>query len=83
MTLEGYCNIVQIQAIVVEKVYSNLNGQERGVNLDMYPHLKGLIFAKSDDSYSQEIEILIGLDHYWDIATGETIKGKDGPDSVC
>ena len=34
--------------------------------------------AESPDS----IDILIGLDHYWDFVTGETIRGEFGPTAV-
>ena len=70
---------VDIQAIVVEKVCSNLRGQSRKINVEMYPHLRGLFFAKTDANESQEVGILIGLDHYWDIVRGDTIKGEFGP----
>ena len=29
-----------------------------------------------------EFDVLIGLDHYWDIITGETIRGASGPTAV-
>ena len=80
VTLAGdkFNDAVQKEAVVVEKVCSSVKGP-RGVNIDMYPHLKGLSLAEADANKSQEIQILIGLDHYWDIVTGETIKGDLGP----
>ena len=47
-----------------------------------YPHLEGLQLADSlDDSYGT-IDILIGTDHYWDVVTGETVRGDSGPTAV-
>ena len=47
-----------------------------------YPRLEGLQLADSlDDSYGA-IDILIGTDHYWDVVTGETVRGDSGPTAV-
>ena len=39
------------------------------------PHLEGLELADNFD-------ILIGSDHYWEIVTGDIVKGKAGPTAV-
>ena len=48
-----------------------------------FPHLVGLPLAdEHNDEDMQEIHILIGLDHYHDVITGEIIRGKDWPIAV-
>ena len=51
------------------------------VDINDYPHLQGLELADSSESQCG-IEILIGSDHYWDIVTGETIRGHYGPTAI-
>ena len=33
---------------------------------------------ESDDS----IDVLVGADHYWDLVTGDVVKGEDGPTAI-
>ena len=48
-----------------------------------FPHLVGLPLADEDtDEELQEVHVLIGLDHYHDIITGDIIRGKEGPMAV-
>ena len=51
------------------------------VDINDYPHLQGLELADSSESQCG-IDILIGSDHYWDIVTGETIRGNSGPTAI-
>ena len=51
------------------------------VDINDYPHLQGLGLADSSESQCG-IDILIGSDHYWDIVTGETIRGHSGPTAI-
>ena len=51
------------------------------VNINNYPHLQGLELADSSESQCG-IDILIGSDHYWEIVTGETIRGNSGPMAI-
>ena len=47
---------------------------------ERYSHLRGLDLADSSTVRCQrEPDILIGADQYWDILTGETVRGIDGP----
>ena len=41
-----------------------------------YNHLKNLKLAGSSDKEIKNIEIFIGLDYYYQIVTGEIIRGK-------
>ena len=51
------------------------------VHLQDHPHLQELELADSAESLNS-IDILIGLDHYWDFVTGESIRGDFGPTAV-
>ena len=42
-----------------------------------YNHLKNLKLADSSDKEIKDIEILIGLDYYYQIVTVEIIRGKN------
>lgn len=47
-----------------------------------FPHLEGLqladSFSESDGAQSEAIDVLIGSDYYWDIVSGEMIRGDCG-----
>lgn len=55
-------------------------------NLDAsrYPHLQGLDFADANivDGSQPTIDILIGSDYYFEILTGEKVRGDSGPVAV-
>ena len=52
------------------------------VNID-YTHLDGLELADySNDNNSDSIDILIGADHYWDVVTGDIVRGESGPTAI-
>ena len=42
------------------------------IEVDQYPHLRGLQLADSSDS-NECIDVLIGSDHYWDIVKGDIV----------
>ena len=47
-----------------------------------YPHLEDLQLADSlNDNYGT-IDVLIGCDYYWEIVSGETLRGDSGPTAV-
>ena len=71
---------VLIEAIVVDTISSDLEPQPIEVVACEYDHLKDLFLADGwiDESY-QTFEILIGLDNYWKLVTGNVIRGEDGP----
>ena len=48
-----------------------------------FDHLAGLELADSSCDHDQlELNILIELDHYWKITTGEVVRGKSGPTAI-
>ena len=49
------------------------------VDMSSYIHLQGLELADTFSSSDKEIGILIGADHYYDVVSGEVIKGSLGP----
>ena len=52
-------------------------------SIQQYEHLRGIeLAAMVCDSEPIEFDVLIGLDHYWDIVTGEVIRGSSGPTAV-
>ena len=54
-----------------------------GQSIWKYPHLQGIDLADpAVEVETIEFDVLIGLDHYWDIITGETIRGTSGPTAV-
>ena len=69
----------EIQAVNFPVICSPL----RSVVTTNYAHLDGLGLAdfnqeESDDS----IDVLVGADHYWDLVTGDVVKGEDGPTAI-
>ena len=53
------------------------------VDVNKYPHLEGLILADEyEDQDCDSIDVLIGSDCYWDVVTGETLRGDSGPTAV-
>ena len=53
----------------------------RLVDPSTFSHLARLQLADASDS-TQQIDILIGSDHYWSVVTGEIIVGNRGPVAV-
>ena len=51
------------------------------INIDC-PHLEGLDLTNDWDQTDGSIDLLVGSDHYWDIVTGETRTGENGPVAV-
>ena len=52
------------------------------VEVNKYPHLQDLELANRSETSQDAIDIVIGSDYYWDIATGESIQGESGPTPV-
>ena len=74
---------IEISAHVVDKVCSPLKQQFINGALDAYPHLRGLKLAEIyNDGADLPINILIGADYYWDICTGHTKRGEEGPCAI-
>ena len=54
---------------------------QKSFNLVMYPHFCDLDLADPFDFRDKDLEIglLVGCDHFFEIVTGQTIRGKEGP----
>ncbi len=75
-------NPVAVSAIVVDKITAPLN--VAGLyDIQQMPYLKGLKFAHpaSPSETSFEVEMLIGIDHYWKIVQSRVVRG-DGPTAI-
>ena len=48
----------------------------------MYDHFVELDLADISQDETLEMDMLIGLDFYWQFVTGETIRGQSGPVAV-
>ena len=54
----------------------------RAVDVTEYPHLDGLVFADDNCEGDECIDILVGADYYYELVTGEVVKGECGPTAV-
>ena len=52
------------------------------VDIAEFPQLDGLEFADEIYGASETIDILLGADYYYEVVTGEIIKGEMGPTAV-
>jgi len=52
------------------------------VDIEKYPHLRGLRLADNYKGTSGEIDVLIGSNYYWNVASGETVRGDHRPIGV-
>ena len=52
------------------------------VDTEGYAYLQHLELADTFDEEQFQPDVLIGADHYWDLMTGETIRGDKGPVAV-
>lgn len=46
------------------------------------PHLEDLQLADELDDNCGTIDVLVGSDYYWEIVSGETVRGDSGPTAV-
>ena len=70
---------VEISALNFPVICSPL---PKRVDVNEYPHLQDLELADRSEIGQDTIDILIGSDYYWDIVTGESIRGEIGPAAV-
>ena len=71
--------VMEITAITFPVICSPLNSK---VNTS-HAHLEGLELADyDDDDKGDTIDILIGADHYWDVITGDVVRGENGPTAI-
>ena len=80
----GATKNVYVEALVIPTICSNLYNQysNRAIS-NNYSHLKNLKLAQELNETCVKIDILIGLDYYYNFMTGNIIKGKpNGPSAL-
>ena len=72
---------VELTALSFPTLCTNLPAR---VDLTQYPHLDNLEFADTLNSENEKepVDILIGSDRYWDLVSGDIVKGTEGPIAV-
>ena len=77
LSFRGKEDNVEISALCFPKICSPLSAS---LDVSRYPHLQGLDFADASvvDGSQQNIDILIGSDFYFEILTGEVVRGDRG-----
>ena len=67
-----------VEAICSPVICADLTNQNCKIVSKRYSHLRVLNLADKSTDGSKTIEILVGLDYYFEFITGEVIKGKFG-----
>ena len=74
---------LKMTALAVPVICHSLTSQPISHSRECYHHLLGLELADSADvSDVLEVDVLIGSDSYWDLATGRIIRGEGGPTAI-
>ena len=66
-----------IEVYVVPTICSPIPNQTISLAVKKYPTLNGFCLADSDDSsimIGKEIDILVGVNHYWSFTTGNNMR---------
>ena len=74
----GHDDTLKIKGLCFPTICSPLPSR---VNVD-YPHLDGLRLADDYDHDKGTIDILVGVDHYWDFIEGDCVRGDQGPTAI-
>ena len=73
----------QFSMFVVPLICQPLTCQPVDLCKERFEHLAGLELADSSDGSSHvEVNMLVGSDQYWELMTGQTCRGPDGPVAV-
>ena len=73
----------EFKLFVVPYICDPLTAQSVNLCSRMYSHLSQLDLADTHHSGTpMEVDMLIGSDLYWDLVTGETIRGRGGPVAI-
>ena len=74
---------LKMTALVVPFICSPLTSQPVDYSKECYNHLLGLELADSaTGSDTLEIDVLIGLDLYWDLVTGRVVRRRSEPIAI-
>jgi len=72
----------ELKLIAVPNICEPLTGQPISLCLERYSHLKQLKLADSSTGHEMLQVDLLGVDYYWDLVTGQMMKGEEGPVAV-
>ena len=73
----------ELMLFTVPHICDPLTAQPVSLCAEMYDHLSSLELADSSSDEAQlEVDVLVGSDYYWELATGKTLRGKDGPVAI-
>ena len=65
---------IMLSLLTIPTICGPITGQPINCAIDYFPHLTGLELADSGDlNECLEIGILIGVDQYWEVVTGEIV----------
>ena len=83
VSLQGKNGFDSISALCFPKICSPLSTT---INIHQYPHLQDLELADcyitNEHNSNTDIDILIGSDYYFDLITGEIVRGEKGPVAI-
>lgn len=76
-TLDGE---IELRLLTTPIICEPLEAQPVTLCVNLYEHLSALELADSSDGNSaMEVDLLLGSDYYWELATGRVSRGEDGP----
>ena len=82
-TQNTYCDLTELSESVVPFICNPLTSQPIDHSKQSYGHLVGLELADSAEvSDVLEIDLLIRSDSYWDLVTGQVVKGDSRPTAI-
>ena len=78
---QGAHGEIEVSALCFQKICSPVSAK---INVDNYIHLQGLELADSSivDGDNQNIDVLIGSDYYYDVVSGDVVRGDSGPVAI-
>ena len=79
--LQGAHGEIEVSALCFQKICSPVSAK---INVGNYIHLQGLELANSSivDGDNQNIDVLIGSDYYYDVVSGDVVRGDSGPVAI-
>jgi hypothetical protein len=74
----GHSEVFELKCLSFPTICTPLPSK---VTID-HPHLQGLEIGDDYDSEHGTIDILVGVDYYWNFIEGECIRGDSGPTAI-
>ena len=78
LRLQGSQGEIEISTLCFPKICSAVSAK---INVNNYAHLQGLELADASivEGSQQNIDVLIGSDFYFDVVSGDVVRGNSGP----